>query len=81
MALCLAIVKCEPFDACLIMERALDDLTFGEPRPTQFSIMGDASWWADYATPAELKAYALACYRRMPAKDQAAFLAYVGGAA
>ena len=77
MALCLAIVKCDPHDAALIMEKALSDLTFGEPRPTLFSVMDDASWWADYATPAELKAYALACFNRLSATDQRAFLAYV----
>ncbi|MBN2629102.1 MAG: hypothetical protein JXR75_01020 [Rhodobacteraceae bacterium] len=81
MALCLAIVKCDPHDAALIIEKALSDLTFGEPRPTLFHVMDDASWWADYATPAELKAYALACFNRLSGADQRAFLAYVQGAA
>jgi hypothetical protein len=80
MALCLAIVKCDPHDAWLIMERAMSDMVFGQPLPVQFTAMSDANWWADWASPVELKAYALACYRRMPTKDQRAFLAYVGGA-
>lgn len=80
MALCLAIVKCDPDDAALIMEQALSDLTMGQPIPALISVMWDASWWADWASPTERKAYALACFTRMPAKDKAAFLAYVGGA-
>jgi len=77
MALCLSIVKCDPHDTLLIMERALSDLTMGQPIPMLMSVMWDARWWADWASPAELKAYALACYTCLSAKDQAAFLAYV----
>jgi len=51
MALCLAIVKCDPHDAWLIMERAMSDMVFGQPLPVQFSAMSDANWWADWASP------------------------------
>lgn len=51
----------------------------GWPVPPLLSIMDEACGWADYAARAERKAYALACYTRMPQTDRAAFLAYVTG--
>ena len=80
-ALCHAIAECDPDDASQIMAVALADLSAGQPVAPLFSFMDQAAFWADFALVPELKAYALACYSRLPAKDQAAFLAYIGGRA
>ena len=40
-------------------------------------VMSEASFWADMASRAELKAYALACWQRMPAEDRVAFIDYL----
>lgn len=79
-ALCHAIAECEPEDAAPILEAALLSMSAGWPVPPLLGLMDEAAFWADFATGAERKAYCLACYTRMPAADQAAFLAYVGGA-
>ena len=78
-ALCSAIADCDPGDACTIMAAALADLGggMGSPLPVFETPLADARWWAGYASPAELKAYALACYDAMRPKVQAAFLAHV----
>ena len=60
------------------MEAALIDLGAGQPRVPLFSIMEEATDWADFANKAEVKAYALACYNRMSPAERTAFLAYVG---
>lgn len=78
-ALCLAIAECEPEDAGPILEAALLSLGAGQPIPPLLSLMEEASTWADFATGAERKAYALACFTRMPPADRAGFLAYVTG--
>jgi hypothetical protein len=49
----------------------------GMPIAPLFNFMDEATFWADMATRAERKAYALACFNRLHAADQAAFLAYV----
>jgi len=74
-ALCHAIAECDPQDACEIMAAALEDL--GSPLPVLLSAMDDARWWASFATPNELKAYALACFEAMCPKVRAAFLGHV----
>jgi len=74
-ALCHAIAECDPQDACEIMAAALEDL--GSPLPVLLSAMDDARWWASFATPNELKAYALACFEVMCPKVRAAFLGHV----
>lgn len=79
-SLCLAIKACHPSDACEIMAAALSDLSAGMPIAPFYSPMNEAGFWADLATRAELKAYALACFKRLSQEDQAAFLRYVGGA-
>ena len=78
--LCHAILDCDPADACEIMAVAYDDLRAGMPIAPFLGVMDEAGFWADMATRAELKAYCLACYTRLPATDQAAFLGYVRGA-
>lgn len=50
----------------------------GSPIPPLFGIMDAATDWAEWASITELKAYALACYNRLPPADRAAFLACVG---
>ncbi len=78
-SLCLSIGNCHPSDACEIMAAALADLSAGMPVAPLYSPMDEAAFWADLATRAELKAYALACFTRLSQQDQAAFLSYVGG--
>ncbi|MFN3824091.1 MAG: hypothetical protein ACK4RN_08945 [Pseudorhodobacter sp.] len=79
MALCVAIVRCDPHDAALIMEKALSDMAAGMPIAPLLSVMDEAAFWADLATPGERKAYCLASFNAMPPKDRASFLAYVQG--
>jgi hypothetical protein len=76
-ALCDAIAECHPEDACILMEAALLDLGAGSPIPPLFSVMDAAIDWAEWASTAELKAYALACYNCLRPADRSAFLAYV----
>ena len=76
-ALCHAILACDPTDARQIMAVAYADLSIGMPIAPLTSLMDEADFWADLATVAELKAYCLACFTRLPASDQSAFLAYV----
>jgi len=74
-----AIANCHPEDACALMEAALDDLRAGMPIAPFGGIMDQARFWADMATRNERKAYTLACFDRLSAADQSAFLAHVGG--
>jgi len=76
-ALCYAIADCDPDDACILMEAAIDGLRAGMPYPGLLSPMEDARWWASYATPNELKSYAVACFEAMAPKVQVSFLAHV----
>jgi hypothetical protein len=76
-ALACAIGECHPEDACEIMAAALESLSVGAPLPVFVSIMDDARWWASCASPAEIKAYALACFEAMRPKVRDAFLGYV----
>jgi len=50
-----------------------------KPVAPLFGFMDEAAHWADMACTAELKAYALACFNRMPPADQAAFMSHVQG--
>ena len=63
------------------MSAALGDMCLGAPIPPLLSVMDEARSWAEWATPVEHKAYALACYSAMPPKAQAGFLAHVMGRA
>ena len=47
------------------------------PLPAFLGGMEDARSWASWASPSELKAYALACFEAMPPKDQAAFFRHI----
>ncbi len=49
----------------------------GEPRPAFLGGMSDARAWADWASPSERKAYALAAFEAMSPQDQAAFYRHI----
>ena len=49
----------------------------GDPLPPFLGGLRDAEGWAQLATRAELKAYALAAYEAMTAPDQAAFFRHI----
>ena len=49
----------------------------GDPLPPFLGGMDDARFWASLATQQELKAYALAAYEAMGARDQAAFFRHI----
>lgn len=49
----------------------------GDPAPAFMGGMEDARDWASFASPLELKAYALAAFEAMPAKDRAAFFQHI----
>ena len=74
-----AIAACDPEDAVVLMEAALDDLRAGLPGGLPRAIMAEARFWAEAATRTERKAYALASFNHLSAADQRAFLAHVGG--
>jgi len=46
----------------------------GSPLPVLSEVVDDARWWADFASPPELKAWLAACFVRLPYRDQQAFL-------
>ena len=50
----------------------------GSPLPSFLGGMEDARFWASFATPQELKAYALASFEAMSPQDQAAFFRHIG---
>ena len=78
-ALEIAIRDAHPTDAASIMSAALTRMMAGSPPPPLISAMDEATSWAEWATPDERKAYCLSSFNAMPAKDRAAFLAYVQG--
>lgn len=49
----------------------------GDPLPPFLGGMEDARHWAGWASPNELKAYALAAFEAMPPKDKAAFFRHI----
>ncbi|WP_306752715.1 hypothetical protein [Paracoccus actinidiae] len=74
-----ATLDCDPSDRLELLELLHKALRRGFPITAFGSVMDEAAFWADGASPAERKAYCLACFNRMPARDQAAFLDYVQG--
>lgn len=74
-----AVLECDPEDRVLFLEAILDQIRPGWPQAYYCNLMEEAAWWADNSSRAERKAYCLACFNRMPARDQAAFLDYVQG--
>lgn len=49
----------------------------GDPLPPFLGGMEDARHWAGWASPNELKAYALAAFEAMPSQDKAAFFRHI----
>ena len=45
------------------------------PLPAFLDPAAEARWWADTASPAELKAWLTACFLHLPTREQAGFLA------
>ena len=78
-ALADAVLKCDAEDRLPFIEAIHHALSAVFPGPLFGSIMAEAAFWADRASHAERKAYCLACYNRMPAREQSAFLDYVQG--
>ncbi|MTD99257.1 hypothetical protein GIY56_03030 [Paracoccus sp. YIM 132242] len=72
-----AVLACDPHDRIPLMERFIDALRPGDPLSPFMGIMASARDWASWASRAELKAYALACYEAMSGRDQAAFLGHI----
>ncbi|MGR3292308.1 MAG: hypothetical protein ACU0C9_14130 [Paracoccaceae bacterium] len=62
--------------AAMVAETALGGA--GMPQAAFLSDMDQAAFWADFATPSELDAYGLACFRNMRAGRQSDFLEFVG---
>ncbi|MFC3629856.1 hypothetical protein ACFOM8_10415 [Paracoccus angustae] len=72
-----AVLACDPSDRLELLERFYEALCPGFPIIAFDSLMAEAAFWADRASPAERKAYALACYNRLSPSDQSGFLDYV----
>jgi len=73
-----ALIEMDPPDAAEVAALFLPDDGAGPPIPAFAGVMAEASFWAEEASPVELKAYTWACYSRLSAKDQAGFLSHVG---
>ncbi len=80
-ALCLAILACDPADACEGMAVDHADLRAGTPVAPSDGLMSEARIWAEFSTQDELKSYCAATFEAMPARYQAAFLGYSQGRA
>lgn len=76
-ALLTAVLDCDPRDRVPLMERFIEALRPGQPITAFNGVMAEAAFWADMASTAERKAYALACFNRLSVADRAAFLNYV----
>lgn len=58
-----------------LLEAELAERCAGEPLPPfAATLAAEAAWWAEWASLAEVKHYALACFRRLPAADRVGFL-------
>ena len=66
-------------DAARFLEIIHAELSPGHPIPNPYGLMPEAREWAGWASTAECKAYALACYEALPEADQSAFLRHISG--
>ncbi len=57
-----------------IIETAVPARLAGQPLPMFLDLDAEARWWADLASPGELRAWLVACFVRLSASEQAAFL-------
>lgn len=71
-----AVLNCGA-DAARFLEIVHAHLSPGHPIPNPYGLLGGAREWAGWASTAENKAYALACFEALPPADQAAFLRHV----
>ena len=71
-----ALAQCPPADRLALVEFCLDAMRAGAPIPAFGRVMAEARHWSEFASRAELKAYAAACFSRLGAADQAAFLRF-----
>lgn len=76
-ALCDAIRRCRRADAVAILSAALEDLRVGMPIAPFDGVLAEARLWAEWATPDELKGYALACAEAMRPEPRERFIAYL----
>ncbi|MTH59001.1 hypothetical protein [Paracoccus litorisediminis] len=76
-----AVLDCDPVDRVLFLETILDQIRAGWPSSYNIDLIQEASYWADISTRQERKAYLWACWQRLPAADQSAFLRRVQGRA
>jgi hypothetical protein len=76
-----AMLDVSPKDRLPLIEFLHDYFRAGMPPPVFDGVMAEASHWADWATTAERKCYLVACYTRLSAKDQHAFLEWARGSA
>ena len=63
-----------PDDALHVFETVLPARRAGPPLPVLDEIADDARWWADLASRPEIEAWLAACFARLPAREQQAFL-------
>jgi hypothetical protein len=61
-------------DALFVIERSHVSRLAGSPLPVLDEIDDDARWWADHASPAELRSWLAACFVRLSPRDRADFL-------
>ncbi len=80
MALADAAAECPADIRARLLERLLEAYRPAWPQvPFLGGLMEEARFWADMASRAELKAYALACWEAMPEADRKAFIVYISG--
>lgn len=71
----MALDAAEDEEVSKIVDAQLVSRSAGTPLPPFFDPSAEARWWADMASPAELKAWLTACFLRLPTREQAGFLA------
>jgi len=57
-----------------VIESAVPSRLAGQPLPLFLDLEAEARWWADFASPAELRAWLTACFVRLPKSEQTSFL-------
>ena len=77
-----AVYACARENRLPLIEATFEHLRAGEPAfATDWDAMDWARRWAQIASRAERKAYALACFEALAEPDRLAFLDYVSGRA
>lgn len=74
---CLAVAALDAADDeqfWLALEACMSPRLAGHPLPPFLDIDADARWWADLASPAELRAWLAACFVRLPSREKTSFL-------